>query len=88
LGMLLVLWEPIWTCQCITDWLRIVFQTELLGIQGVDPPPVVEAEAETVSTETEEGEGVAEKVASVVADAADAAKTIIADTDDQGHEEL
>ena len=39
--------------------------------------------------EEEQGENVAEKVASVVADAAEAAKTVIADTDDvQGHEEL
>jgi FK506-binding protein 2 len=39
--------------------------------------------------DTKEGENVAEKVASVVADAAEAAKTVIADTDDvQGHEEL
>ena len=65
-----------------TDKLSIVFETELLGIKGVEPPPAPEAD-------TKEGEGVAEKVASVVADAAEAAKTVIADTDDvQGHEEL
>lgn len=36
----------------------------------------------------ETAEGVAEKVGSVVAEAADAAKTILSDTDDGVHEEL
>lgn len=61
-----------------------VFDTELLGIQGVEAEPEVVVEAE------KEAGNVAEKVASVVADAAGAAKTMIADTDDvvEGHEEL
>merc|ERR1712169_145548 len=43
----------------------LIFETELVGIDGVPKP-----------------EKIAEKVASVVAEAADAAKTILADTDD------
>ncbi|KAM0247728.1 hypothetical protein ACHAQJ_009735 [Trichoderma viride] len=63
----------------------LVFETELLGIDGVKAPekPVEKPTDETVA------EQVAEKVASVAAEAADAAKTIIADTDDgDSHEEL
>jgi FK506-binding protein 2 len=69
---------------------EIVFETELLGIEGVDPPEqIVKKEAETPEATSEEGDSVAEKVASVAADAAEAAKTFVADTDDvQAHEEL
>lgn len=53
----------------------------MVAIAGVEKPKEIKVKAT--------GEGVAEKVASAVADAADAAKTFIADTDDvQGHEEL
>ena len=67
-----------------------VFQTELVAIKGVEPPKQAEAEAEPAAEEEKPvGEGVAEKIASVAAEAADAAKTMAADTDDmQGHEEL
>ncbi len=59
-----------------------VFETELVAIDGVPKP-------DKIKTKVASPEGVAEKVASVAADAADAAKTFIADTDDvQGHEEL
>lgn len=72
-----------------TDESSTVFETELLGIKGVEPPPAPEPEVEAPEADTKEGENVVEKVASVVADAAEAAKTVIADTDDvQGHEEL
>ena len=58
-----------------------VFETELVAIDGVPKPDKIKTKAPT--------EGIAEKVASVAADAADAAKTFVADTDDvQGHEEL
>lgn len=64
----------------------IVFETELLAIEGVKAPepPVAKPTEESVA------EGVAEKVASVAAEAADAAKTILSDTDDasEPHEEL
>ena len=62
----------------------LVFETELLGIQGVEKPEKI------VTKETEEKSGgAAEKIASAVAEAAEAAKTMVADTDDvQGHEEL
>ncbi|UNI23676.1 Peptidylprolyl isomerase [Purpureocillium takamizusanense] len=60
----------------------LVFETELVAIDGVPKP-------DKIKTKTASAEGVAEKVASAAADAADAAKTFIADTDDvQGHEEL
>ncbi|CAM1510130.1 Fc.00g004650.m01.CDS01 [Cosmosporella sp. VM-42] len=74
----------------------LVFETELLGIDGVPKPDPIEyvveeaesaTEAVGVAAETAE-EGVAQKIASVVADAAEAAGTIIADTDDTAHEEL
>lgn len=59
-----------------------VFETELLAIEGVKAPekPV---EKKPVA------EKVAEAAASVASEAVDAAKTIVADTDDgQAHEEL
>ncbi|KAJ6443082.1 FKBP-type peptidyl-prolyl cis-trans isomerase [Purpureocillium lavendulum] len=60
----------------------LVFETELVGIDGVPKPEEIKIKATSA-------EGVAEKVASVAAEAADAAKTFVADTDDvQGHEEL
>ncbi len=59
--------------------LAAVFQTELLGIEGVEPEGVANKAAENL----------AEKVAGAVKDAADAAKTVIADTDSaETHEEL
>lgn len=64
----------------------LIFETELVGIDGVDPPEKIEPIIENAE---ETAEGVAEKVAEAVADAADAAKTALADTDDiEGHEEL
>lgn len=53
-----------------------VFETELLGIEGVAKPDPA-------------AKKVGEKVASAVKEAAEAAKTIVADTDDtQDHNEL
>lgn len=64
----------------------LIFETELVGIDGVEAPEKIEPIVE--NTEETAG-GVAEKVADAVADAADAAKTALADTDDiEGHEEL
>lgn len=64
----------------------IVFETELLAIEGVKAPEKPAAKP----TEESVAENVAEKVASVAAEAADAAKTILSDTDDtsETHEEL
>ncbi|KAM0459907.1 hypothetical protein ACHAPV_000156 [Trichoderma viride] len=64
----------------------LVFETELLAIEGVKAP---EKPTEK-PTEAPVVEKVAEKVASVAAEAADAAKTILSDTDDtaETHEEL
>ena len=57
-----------------------------MGIEGVETPEKIQTKAEPEQTASE---GIAEKVGSVVAEAADAAKTLIADTDDeQGHQEL
>jgi FK506-binding protein 2 len=76
----------------------LVFETELMGIDGVPTPEKIKTkvveEAESATEAVDEAaesvnENVAEKVASVVSDAAEAAKTFVADTDDvQGHEEL
>lgn len=64
-----------------------MFETELLGIDGVPTPEKIETKVAEAAEEA--SENVAEKVASVVADAADAAKTFVQDTDDvQAHEEL
>ncbi|KAI1041542.1 hypothetical protein LB505_001810 [Fusarium chuoi] len=78
-----------------------IFETELVGIQGVPKPEKIETKvvegaetaAEAISEAVESAasatKNVAGKVAQAVVDAADAAKTIIADTDDAPeHEEL
>ena len=73
----------------------LVFETELIGIDGVPKPESIVTKSATESAtpaETEKaeetGESVAEKVASVAGDAAEAVKTIIADSDDVEHNEL
>ncbi|PHH60190.1 hypothetical protein CDD81_1970 [Ophiocordyceps australis] len=59
----------------------LVFETELVGIEGVPKPDKIKTKSV--------GDSAAEKVASVAAEAVDAAKTLVADTDDiSGHEEL
>ncbi|UKZ90347.1 Peptidyl-prolyl cis-trans isomerase fpr2 [Trichoderma asperellum] len=63
----------------------LVFETELLAIEGVKAP---EKPTEKPTEETVAGK-VAEKVASVASEAAEAAGTVLADTDEtEGHEEL
>jgi len=61
-----------------------VFETELMGIDGVPKPEsIVYKDAESTAAK------VGEKVASVVSEAAEAVKTVVADTDDtQEHNEL
>ncbi|KAH6976899.1 FKBP-type peptidyl-prolyl cis-trans isomerase [Ilyonectria robusta] len=73
----------------------LIFETELLGIDGVTKPdPIdyvtVESEpAEKAADDTESvAEGVAEKLVSAASEATEAVKTILADTDDAAHEEL
>ncbi|KAK3689914.1 peptidylprolyl isomerase [Podospora appendiculata] len=73
----------------------LIFETELIGISGVPKPEnIVIKTKEKVEEKVEEkaeaaSAKVGEKVASVVSAAAEAAKTIIADTDDtQEHNEL
>lgn len=75
----------------------LIFETELLGIDGVKAPEKIKTkvveEAESASEAVEDAaekaeEKVMDKVASVVADAAEAAKTVLVDTDDPVHEEL
>ncbi|OLN92835.1 FK506-binding protein 2 [Colletotrichum chlorophyti] len=65
----------------------LVFETELVGIEGVPKPEKIVIKAsEAAESATEK---VAEKVASKVAEAADVVKTIVADSDDgQEHNEL
>jgi len=69
------------------------FETELVGIDGVPKPesivtkPSTSTSSDTAPTEGETTQAnVAEKVASVVADAAAAAKVVVADIDDDGQE--
>ncbi|KAK1969239.1 FKBP-type peptidyl-prolyl cis-trans isomerase [Colletotrichum sublineola] len=66
----------------------LVFETELVGIEGVPKPEKIVTKASEKASET--AEGVAEKVASKVAEAAEVVKTIVADTDSdaQEHNEL
>ncbi|CAK7245780.1 MAG: Peptidyl-prolyl cis-trans isomerase fpr2 [Sporothrix thermara] len=75
----------------------LIFETELLGIHGVPKPETIVTKsvtgtpAEAISSTATEAESanIAEKIASKVAEAADAVKTIVADTDDsQEHNEL
>ena len=64
----------------------------MVGIDGVPKPESIVTKSATESAapaEAEEtGESVVEKVASVAGDAAEAVKTIIADSDDVEHNEL
>jgi FK506-binding protein 2 len=67
-----------------------------MGIQGVPKPESIVTKSATgdasepaTDTAEETGESLGEKIASVVGDAADAAKTVILDNDDsQEHNEL
>lgn len=73
-----------------------VFETELVGIAGVPKPDkIVEKAASSASSAASEGatsvaseasSGVKEAIKSKIADAAEAAKVIIADTDGDGQE--
>ncbi|KAK1676508.1 FKBP-type peptidyl-prolyl cis-trans isomerase [Colletotrichum godetiae] len=66
----------------------LVFETELVGIDGVPKPEKIIVKASSAASEAVESatEGIAEKVASKVAEAADVVKTIVADSDADGQE--
>lgn len=67
-------------CLCLlpyTDKCPVVFETELMAIEGVAAPSSVVDKAT---------EGVKEAVKSKISEAADAAKTVLADTDGDGQE--
>lgn len=65
---------------------HLVFETELVDIEGVSPPE--DENKKEADTEAHGGKA-GEKVASVISEATEAARTLMADTDDaQGHEEL
>ncbi|KAL2024848.1 hypothetical protein VTK56DRAFT_5669 [Thermocarpiscus australiensis] len=67
----------------------LVFETELMGIEGVPKPESVVTQSATDSPASSASQKAAEKVASAVSDAAEAVKTMVSDTDDvQAHEEL
>ncbi|KAK4108364.1 hypothetical protein N656DRAFT_718414 [Canariomyces notabilis] len=67
----------------------LVFETELMGIEGVPKPESIVTKSATDSPASSASQKVAEKVASAVSDAAEAVKTVVADTDDtQEHNEL
>ena len=64
-----------------------VFDTELMGIEGVPQPESIKSATEAASEKAEETGGkIGQKVASVVSEAAEAAKTLVADTDGDGQE--
>jgi FK506-binding protein 2 len=66
-----------------------VFETELMGIEGVPKPESIVTKSATESPASSASQKVAEKVASAVSEAAEAVKTVVADTDDvQEHNEL
>ncbi|KAK1753447.1 hypothetical protein QBC47DRAFT_386410 [Echria macrotheca] len=66
----------------------LVFETELVGIEGVPKPESIVTKSAT-SEEAKATAKVVEKVASAVSEAAEAVKTVVADTDDtQEHNEL
>jgi len=65
-----------------------VFETELMGIEGVPKPEKIVTKPNASEAAEETGGKVAEKVASVVSEAAEAAKTFVADTDDGERDEL
>lgn len=69
-----------------------MFETELMGIQGVPQPESIVYKPTDSSSDgpaSTASQKVAEKVASAVSEAAEAVKTVVADTDDtQEHNEL
>ncbi len=71
----------------LTYFRGTVFETELMGIEGVPKPEKIVTKA-TADAE-KPAEKIGEKVASVVSEAAEAVKTVVADTDNaQEHNEL
>lgn len=73
----------------LTTFSCAVFETELIGIEGVPKPESIVTKSATDSPASSASQKVAEKVASVVSEAAEAVKTVVADTDDvQEHNEL
>ncbi|SPQ25924.1 491af843-1f3f-4dba-81bf-193a5aee875a [Thermothielavioides terrestris] len=70
----------------------LVFETELMGIEGVPKPESIVTKSATEpadSPTSSASQKIAETVASAVSEAAEAAETVVADTDDvQGHNEL
>ncbi|KAK4229248.1 hypothetical protein QBC38DRAFT_360159 [Podospora fimiseda] len=67
----------------------LVFETELMGIDGVPKPESIVTKSATDSPAETPAQKVAEKVASVAKEAVKAAETFVADTDDtQEHNEL
>jgi len=67
----------------------LIFETELVGIAGVPKPvePVSSASSVASSVEEKATEGVKEKIAEKISDAAEAVKTVLADTDGDGGQE-
>ncbi|KAH8881655.1 hypothetical protein GQ53DRAFT_754111 [Thozetella sp. PMI_491] len=79
----------------------LIFETELMGIEGVPKPESIVTKSATEKAEATEAEKAeeaeetggaaakaAEKIASVAGEAAEAIKTAITDTDDMEHNEL
>ncbi|AEO60166.1 hypothetical protein MYCTH_2309077 [Thermothelomyces thermophilus ATCC 42464] len=67
----------------------LVFETELMGIEGVPQPESIVTKPAADSPASSSSQKVAEKVAGAVSGAAEAIKTVVAGTDDvQEHNEL
>ncbi|KAK4162300.1 hypothetical protein QBC43DRAFT_77850 [Cladorrhinum sp. PSN259] len=67
----------------------LVFETELMGIEGVPKPESIVTKSATDTPAETAATNIAEKVASVAKEAAKAAGTLVADSDgDQEHNEL
>jgi FK506-binding protein 2 len=73
--------------------IKIVFETELMGIQGVESPAsIIEKTAESgassvaSSIASEATEGIKEKIAEKLGEAAEAVKITLQDTDGDGQE--
>ncbi|KAF4121744.1 FK506-binding protein 2 [Geosmithia morbida] len=69
----------------------LIFETELVSIKGVPTPEKIQykdAEGEDAKPEAVKTDKIVDKIVEAAAEAADAAKTLVADTDSDQHEEL
>jgi FK506-binding protein 2 len=81
---------PLLSSQSNAADLVLVFETELMGIDGVEAPkaPIIDKTAESIKDKATDSakEGVKAAIKSKISEAAEAAKVVIADTDGDGQE--